>query len=161
MLIGILSDSHDQIDHVDHAIEIFRLRGVEQVFHAGDIGSPSIIKQFEGLKLGAVLGNNDGERALMPVKVKQIGGEIGLDVLHADCPEGKIVVYHGTVPTFLNALIDCGAYRLVITGHTHKIVNELVGKTRVLNPGSIHGFNKGATFMIYDTALDEAEVLEI
>ncbi|MBF0195423.1 MAG: YfcE family phosphodiesterase [Magnetococcales bacterium] len=161
MLIGIISDTHDQMDNVRKAAEIFYERGVDKVFHAGDIGSPSVVKLFAGLDASFVFGNNDGERLAIPIRVKQIGGALGVEVLVRECDEGKIVVYHGTVPTILNALIRCGDYRVVITGHTHKIVNRLEGNTRVLNPGTGHGFGGPATIMIYDSVKDEAEVIEL
>jgi uncharacterized protein len=161
MLIGIISDSHDNMENVQKAVDIFIARGVDKVFHAGDIVSPSVVKQFAGLDAGFVYGNNDGERVVLPIAVKQINGELGGEVLVRECDEGKIVVYHGTVPTILNALINCGEYRLVITGHTHKIVNRLEGNTRVLNPGTAHGFKGPGTFMIYDSAKDEAELIEL
>ncbi|MBF0444551.1 MAG: metallophosphoesterase [Magnetococcales bacterium] len=159
MLIGIISDTHDQLENVRKAVEIFFARGVDKVFHAGDIGSPQTLKLFAGLDVGFVFGNNDGEREMLTKRVEIIKAEIEGDVMVRECDEGKIVVYHGTVPTFLNALIKCGDYRLVITGHTHKVVNHLEGNTRVLNPGSAHGFNGPATFMIYDSAKDEAELI--
>jgi uncharacterized protein len=161
MLIGIISDTHDQMDNVRSAVKMFLARGVERVLHAGDIVSPSVIALFDGLDVGFVYGNNDGEKVVMPKKVDQIGGSLGGDILVVECEQGKIAVYHGTVPQFLNSLIRCGDYRVVISGHTHKIVNRLEGKTRVLNPGTAHGFGESATIMLYDTALDQVEVIEI
>jgi uncharacterized protein len=162
MLIGIISDTHDHISNVKKAVQIFVERGVERVLHAGDIGSPSVVKHFKGLDFALVYGNNDGERIMLQKKVEQIGGKMAGEVLNWECEEGKIVVYHGTVPTFLNAMIRCGDYRLVVSGHTHKVVNQLKGNTRVLNPGTAHdGFEESPTMMIYDTALDVAEVIEL
>ncbi|MBF0382496.1 MAG: metallophosphoesterase [Magnetococcales bacterium] len=161
MLIGIISDSHDHMDNVRKAVEIFIAKGVEKVFHAGDIVSPSVVNLFAGLDAGFIYGNNDGERVAIPKKVEQVNGELGGDVLVRECDEGKIVVYHGTVPTILNALINCGDYRVVISGHTHKIVNRLEGNTRVLNPGTSHGFGGPATIMIYDSTKDETELIEL
>jgi uncharacterized protein len=161
MLIGIISDTHDQMDNVRKAVEIFFERQVERVYHAGDIVSPSVVPLFDGLDVGIIYGNNDGEKEVLPKKVEQISGKLGGEILVGECPEGRIVVYHGTVPTILKALINCGDYRVVISGHTHKIVNRLEGATRVLNPGTAHGFGGPATFMVYDTVLDEAEIIEL
>jgi uncharacterized protein len=161
MLIGIISDTHDRMDNVRKAVEVFVARNVDKVFHAGDIGSPIVVKLFAGLDVSFVFGNNDGEHVMTAKRVELIKGEFGAEVLVRKCDEGKIVVYHGTIPTFLNALIRCGDYRLVITGHTHKVVNRMEGNTRVLNPGTAHGFSGPATCMIYDTAKDEVELIDL
>ena len=64
MLVGIISDTHDDIMNVRRAIEIFNAEGVDSVIHAGDYVFPGVVKEFEKLnaKLIGVLGNNDGEK---------------------------------------------------------------------------------------------------
>jgi uncharacterized protein len=161
MLIGIISDTHDHMDNVRKAIKIFQEKGVERVYHGGDIVSPSVVKLFDGMDLSIVFGNNDGEKRVLPVVVEKIDGKLGHEVLVDECEEGKIVLYHGTAPIFLNALIRCGDYRVVITGHSHKVVNRLEGNTRILNPGTGHGFKEKGTIMVYDTTLDQAQLIEL
>ncbi|MBF0453936.1 MAG: YfcE family phosphodiesterase [Magnetococcales bacterium] len=161
MLIGIISDTHDHVDNVRKAVDIFQKRGIKQVLHAGDTVSPSVVNLFAGLDLGIVYGNNDGETGRIAKKVDQIGGNLGGEVLVYGCEEGDIAVYHGTIPTFLSALVRCGDYRVVITGHTHQVVDRTEGGTRVLNPGTAHGFGGPATAMIYDTSLDQVELIRL
>ena len=64
MKIGIISDTHDDIENVQKAIEIFNAEKVDYVIHAGDYIFPGIVMEFKELnaKLFGVLGNNDGER---------------------------------------------------------------------------------------------------
>jgi len=40
MKIGIMSDSHDNMNMVAKAVELFNQRGVSRVLHAGDIIAP-------------------------------------------------------------------------------------------------------------------------
>jgi len=40
MLIGILSDSHDNFPGLMEAVEIFKRRKVEMILHAGDVIAP-------------------------------------------------------------------------------------------------------------------------
>ena len=49
MKIGIISDSHDDVDNVNKAITIFEEEKVGAIIHAGDIISPPIIKEFKRL----------------------------------------------------------------------------------------------------------------
>ena len=43
MKIGIISDSHDDVNNVNRAIGIFEQNNVKIVIHAGDIISPPIV----------------------------------------------------------------------------------------------------------------------
>ncbi len=46
MKIGIISDTHDDIDNTNKAIDIFQKNDVKAVIHAGDIISPPVITEF-------------------------------------------------------------------------------------------------------------------
>ena len=46
MKIGILSDTHDDIDNTNKAIDIFQENDVKAVIHVGDIISPPVITEF-------------------------------------------------------------------------------------------------------------------
>ena len=59
MKIGIVSDTHNNIDLTRRAVELFREAGVGMVIHAGDITSPKILGLFEGFDCRFVLGNGD------------------------------------------------------------------------------------------------------
>lgn len=161
MKIGIISDTHDHLDHIRRAATEFRKQEVDLVIHAGDYTSPPAVKALEGLKTAGVFGNNDGEKLGIARIFEKIGGHFEGDFLKIDVDGEAIAVYHGTIPEIKEALGRCGLYRAVITGHTHMIENHLEGRTRMLNPGSAHGFDKSATIMIYDSDTDHVEVIEL
>jgi hypothetical protein len=58
-------------------------------------------------------------------------------------------------------LIECGKYDVVAYGHTHQCEDMKIGNTLVLNPGTAHGFWERATVMIFDTAIREAEIIDL
>ncbi|MBF0399187.1 MAG: metallophosphoesterase [Magnetococcales bacterium] len=161
MKIGLISDSHDHVEHLQKALALFQERGVERIVHAGDIVSPAALLSLQGLPVHGVYGNNDGERNGLAKISACIGGELADEVLEMEIPAGRVAVYHGTVVAVLNALVRSQTYDLVITGHTHRVTDRWEGKTRVLNPGSAHGFNQGATVMVYDTITAQAEVVSL
>lgn len=161
MKLGIISDTHDHLDHIRRAAAEFRKREVDLVIHAGDYTSPPAVKALAGLKMAGVFGNNDGEKLGIARVFEKIGGRFEGDFLKIDADGEAIAVYHGTIPEITEALGRCGLYRAVISGHTHKIENRLQGRTRMLNPGSAHGFGKAATVMLYDTDSDRADVIEL
>ncbi|MCP3871239.1 MAG: metallophosphoesterase [Gammaproteobacteria bacterium] len=161
MKIGILSDSHDHIENIKKAADLFRISGTEMVIHAGDIVSPPALKSFAGMNLVGVLGNNDGElQGLMRVSGGG-GGELSEHFRALKADGVSIAIYHGTVPELKDALVECGKYQVVISGHTHEVVNKQVGETLVLNPGSAHGFGKQATVMLLETPRLEVNVVKL
>ena len=62
-LIGIVSDTHEDVPMIVRAVALFKERAPELVIHCGDIISPPVLERFAGLALRVVYGNNDGERS--------------------------------------------------------------------------------------------------
>ena len=64
MLIGIMSDSHDNIQGTKDALKIFSDRGAKLVLHAGDMIGSGNCHIFEGcnMDIKLVYENNDGDR---------------------------------------------------------------------------------------------------
>lgn len=155
MLIGLISDSHDHVLHVEQAVELFKKREAEVVLHAGDFCSPFTVPPFEGLKMNGVFGNNDGDHYLLMKKFSEIGAEhLGT---FGDLKIGgrRIALYHGTDAPITAALEQCGNYDAVISGHTHEQKAEMIDGTLAINPGTAHGFDDVATIAFLETeALD-------
>lgn len=151
MVIGLISDSHDHVPHIQQAVEIFKEREVELVLHAGDFCSPFTVPPFEGLSLKGVFGNNDGDHYLLMNKFNAIGaGHLGsFGDLEVDGK--KIALYHGTNLPITAALEQCGTYDVVVSGHTHERKVENVNGTLAINPGTAHGFEGEATIALLDT----------
>lgn len=159
MKIGVLSDTHDQGDLIRKAVDIFNEENIAWVFHCGDWVSPFILYFFQGLKapLRGVFGNNDGDK----FRHLALKNKWGLDLeyeerfLEMDIDSRLIAVFHGDYPGLVDALVTCGKYDAVFHGHTHKRVNEHMGKTLSLNPGSLMKETssnvRGASIAIYDT----------
>lgn len=161
MKLGLISDSHDHLVNVEKAAQLFRQRQVELVLHAGDMCSPPAIKPLEGLPLAAVFGNNDGEVVGLLRTMEKLGGKLDGEFFELETPEGKLALYHGTVPPLKESLIRGGLYRFVVLGHTHKPECRQEGATTVLNPGSAHGFGRPATVMLFDTASGQEELVTL
>lgn len=151
MVVGLISDTHDHVPHIEKSVELFKSRDVGLVLHAGDFCSPFTIPPFEGLPLKAVFGNNDGDHYLLLQK----GSEINLDHRGSfgefDIEGKKVALYHGTDAPITVALEQSGNYDVVVSGHTHQKKVEFVGKTLAVNPGTAHGFDDEATIAFWDT----------
>ncbi len=161
MKIGIMSDSHDHLENIRKSTDLFKKRKVEFVLHLGDFISPNAIKAFKGIKLVGIFGNNDGDKFRLIKEFNALGGEINGEFYEFQQDGLRIACYHGTELDIKNALVNCGKYDVVISGHTHQYEDQTTGKTRVLNPGTAHGFGKIATIMVFDTLSGNAELINI
>ena len=161
MKIGIMSDSHDHVDNIRKSIQVFREKEVDHVLHLGDYVNPNSVREFKEIKLIGIFGNNDGDKFNLMGAFDQVGGEIKGEFHEFEVDGLRAACYHGTEPRIKDALIECGKYDLFLYGHTHKLRNEKVGRTLVLNPGTVHGFEFGPTIMIFDTQTQASEVINL
>ena len=161
MQLGIVSDTHDNLDHVQQAVSLFELEGVDHVIHCGDIIAPFSATPFntDAFAFSAVRGNNDGEWALGNV-VDDFGtylgqcGELTLDGV-------AIAVYHGTNRVLREALADSGTYDYVFHGHTHERTIASHGDTLRVNPGGlpIEGADDSFHVATLDTEASDADAI--
>lgn len=161
MKIGIISDSHDHMENIKKAVQIFQDRKVGYVIHLGDYVNPASVKLFQGIHLIGIFGNNDGDKYRLMRSFQEIGGEMKGDFLELQEGGLKIACYHGTEPQIREALIASEKYEVVLYGHTHSYEDRYVKKTRVLNPGTAHGFWKEASVMIFDMDTLSPEMIRL
>ena len=161
--IGLISDTHDNIENIEKSMGVFKERGVSTVIHAGDFVSPSVIRAFQEVKLIGVYGNNDVDKAGIKDAFNLIGGTIAGEIYELNVDGLEIAVYHGTQQEASDNIIHSEKYDLVVCGHTHRIQSSMVGKTLVVNPGTANGwfFGFGATVAILDTQSRSAEFIRL
>lgn len=142
MLIGIISDTHDNMPQIRKAVDFFNGRGVDLVLHAGDLVAPFTIREFKRLKsrLVAVFGNNDGEKHMWRQLIKDVG-EVH-DNFYGATLEGKFVLLMHE-PWQLDALAASQKFDIIIHGHTHNPDTRKEGRTLVVNPGECCGWLTG------------------
>jgi putative phosphoesterase len=119
--LGVISDTHGLL----RPEAVAALTGVERIVHAGDIGSPEILRALERLApVSAVRGNNDrgGWAAAIPeTEVVEVGG-LQLYVLHD---------VHA-----LDLDPRAAGFAAVIAGHSHQPRQEERDGVLYFNPGS-------------------------
>lgn len=161
MLVGLISDSHDHVPHLERAIKVFNESGVDLVLHAGDFCSPFTVPPFEGLSMKGVFGNNDGDHYLLMKKFRDIGAEHLGTFGDIEVGSRRIALYHGTDAPITDALEKCGNYDVVVSGHTHEKRAEMIEETLAINPGTAHGFGDIATVALLETKSLDVKFKEI
>jgi putative phosphoesterase len=159
MIAGIISDTHDHLDNLKKAIEIFNIRNVKHIIHAGDFTSPftwRIIKHFRCGFTG-IFGNNDGERILLK---KLYQDRIYTQPYKFSLHDRKIVVMHE--PDVVDALAESGHFDLVVYGHTHEPEIRKVKDALIINPGEVCGWLYGKpTAAIVNLETMDAEIVPL
>jgi len=160
MLIGVVSDTHDNLPALRKALARFKAAGVKLVLHAGDIVSPFVAMPFQeaGLRVIGVFGNNDGDKLYLRERFSPVG-ELHFGPHELELGGRRVVLMHE--PRALEALAASGKYDLIVYGHTHE-VDLRPGPPLVLNPGECGGWLFGrATCALVDLTRLKVELLEV
>ncbi|HLD06144.1 MAG TPA: YfcE family phosphodiesterase [Candidatus Nanoarchaeia archaeon] len=134
-MIGLISDTHDNVPNVMRAAAIFRQKKVERVIHLGDIIAPATVPFFKGLQMTFIPGNNDGDHGLLQQRIAEIGGKFLPDGSEITIAEKRCLLFHGKDRGQLRRHIASGNYDYVLYGHDHTKHFSREGKTFLLNPG--------------------------
>jgi len=165
MLIGIISDTHDNLPIIEKTVKRLNEENVKPVLHAGDYISPFVIPKFKTLKakLIGVFGNNDGDHEFLKKRFSEIPNcEVRGRFAEVNTDGFKIALLHGDETELLNALINCGGFDAVVHGHSHTNLSRKNGKTLIVNPGEMCGYLTGkATIALLNTTMREAKIVEL
>jgi putative phosphoesterase len=165
MLIGAISDSHDNLPQIEKAVQTLNNQKVDLVLHAGDYVAGFVIPKFKALncKLIGVFGNNDGDHELLKKRFSETTNCTIHDRFTTVTIEGyRVALLHGHETELLNAIIESESFDAVIHGHSHNMVIERKGKTLSINPGELCGYLTGKpTLSILDTDKNEAKIIEL
>lgn len=175
--IGLLSDSHGRARTTRLAVKTLLQHSIDVLVHLGDIGSIEVIDELvlpprktdageEPIDVQLVFGNVDWDQQSMERYAQQLGIAVAhpvgrLTVGHdgKDGQETSIVFLHGHDETALQSAISEGvAY--VAHGHSHRTRDEMVGSTRVINPGALFRASE-YTVAVLDTEADTVVFYEV
>jgi len=165
MLIGIMSDTHDNVPRTKDAVARLNREKVDLVLHAGDINSPFIIavlKDLESEMIG-VFGNNDGDRQQLIKKCTEYG-HISFRGTFTRFTAGNLSVglIHGSDRELLDTLIAGRSFDLLVYGHSHQADIQTHGTMLAVNPGEVCGYLTGnSTVAIVDTAHRQATIVPL
>ena len=157
MLVGVMADTHDRLDMIDAALSLFARRGVEALVHPGDFVAPFAMRRLLAFDtpLYATYGNNDGERkGLKDLFPPLQDGPLFVEL------DGRTVLVHHYIGWCTQE--DLQRAEIVVTGHTHEVVNRMEHGKLFVNPGECCGWVTGrCTVAILDTVGPSAEICEV
>ena len=122
MLIAVIADTHGKFP----AAVADELKKADEIWHLGDYCDQATLDSVKSLgrPFYGVLGNNDWGLNLPPRLLLE---RFGKTFLLVHIPPTRI-----------------GGADFLLHGHTHVPRDEIIGLTRVLNPGALGGPSKGA-----------------
>lgn len=158
--VALVSDTHGFIDEQ----LLGHLNKADEVWHAGDIGTPDVTNAIAATKpLRGVFGNIDGGALRMAFP------EISLFTVE----QTKVLMVHiggspGRYPARIKALIELHKPQVFVCGHSHilRVVYDKPYNLLHLNPGAAgrHGFHTVRTmlrFSVDGNKLAQMEVIEL
>ena len=159
MRIGILSDTHDQVDRTSRAVRRLADEGAETLIHCGDLTGPDVVYECAPLPTHFVFGNNDYDQ----VGLRRAMAEIGAVCLgrsgQIELAGKRIAVAHGDSSKEIQRLAAlCPDY--FFFGHSHCPTDDREGPTRWVNPGALSRAESW-TVALLDLETDTLKLLTI
>lgn len=132
MRIGVISDTHikESIVELPNVI-IEDFKKVDLILHAGDLVNISVLEELNKLaQTKAVVGNMDSAEVVRILAQKEVIkiGKFKIGLIHGYGPVDGLIE---RVRKELDPDID-----MIVFGHSHRAVNELIDGILFFNPGS-------------------------
>lgn len=145
MLIGILSDTHNNLKNLNLALGIFQSRGIQTLIHCGDLTGVEVAQAMDGFQVICVLGNGDTASGEVRATLLAQNPEnyVGLQYT-GRIDDTRIAATHGHLPGLVDELTHSGQYDYVFKGHSHQHQDARIGFTRLINPGALGGLHREA-----------------
>lgn len=153
--IGLLSDTHGSL--LPEVVSF--LDPVDEVWHAGDIGDPAVIRGLEALHpVRAVFGNIDGQavRSVAPEYRVFTVEEVGILLIHIGGYPGKYTLQ-------ARGLIERHCPKLFVCGHSHilKVMWDPRYDLLHINPGAAGKFGMHRSVTAVRFTLDGPEIRDL
>lgn len=153
--LGLLSDSHGDAAMTRAALTQLLSRDADAIVHLGDLCADAVLEELVGLRTAsgkdvaafAVPGNMDDD----PEELVRHGGCIDVVVGHPALSfsfgEMRLIAHHGHIARVERAAANADV-DVVLHGHSHKVRDENVGRTRFINPGALHRASRYTAAML-------------
>ncbi len=143
MLIGVVSDTHNNHKNIEKIVNLLNNEKVELAIHTGDITNSKALEKFLRLncKLIGVYGNNDRNEIGLKEAAAQFKFDFQDPPLIITKANRKIGVFHE--PDSIEEFLSETDVDIIFHGHTHRFREESIRDTLIYNPGESAGVLKG------------------
>lgn len=153
--IGILSDTHGLLD--PRVLEHFR--DVDEIWHAGDIGSVDVLQQLRAAKpTRAVKGNIDSGELTYALRATERWQTEGVQVLMT-----HIGYQHGYLTPAVVAEWNTAPAQLFVCGHSHilRVRYDSYHRMLCINPGAAGKYGNQVVQTLIRLTIDGAEIRDL
>lgn len=163
MKIGILSDTHDNENNLRAVLDVYRQQGISRLIHLGDMTSPPTAQLLDGFEMIYLTGNMDRDPVGLQNTILDLHPNNRIVESFTGELEGvSIAAVHGHLDPSVEHLARTGKYKFVLCGHTHRRRDEMLGNSRIINPGALGGVEwQSRSYCMLDLATQEIEIHEI
>ena len=144
MLVGVVSDTHNNLKNTKKIITLFNEAKVSWVIHTGDICSAKTLQVFTALscKLIGVYGNNDRNEVGLDETSRKNSFDFKEPPYLVNIGNRNIAIFHepDLIGDFLSKNINID---VVLHGHTHRYKKEIKNGVLHFNPGESAGMLMG------------------
>lgn len=144
MIIGLISDTHDNLPYIMKAITRLKEEHANIVLHAGDYIAPFTSKPYVELDVPmiGVFGNNCAETEIL----KRVYSDVGCDLrgyfTEVEVDGLRIALLHGHRKHDVDRAYS-GDYDVIVRGHTHQQSIGIENGVLVINSGEVCGYLTG------------------
>ena len=157
-LLGLLSDTHGEVERAAQAVALLRAAGAELLLHLGDVGTEEVLEELVGSDVRVVFGNCDDVH-LLTAHARRLDIAVDHPIGRLEIAGRRIAFTHGHLPRLVDQALRDGVDWL-FHGHTHERRDERLGATRVVNPGALCRAPR-YTVAVVDPAAERVEWLEV
>ena len=157
MRVAVISDTHDSVFSTEVVLEMIKEAGVDTIIHCGDMSYSSTAELFHDFCVYHAWGNNDIDTVGLMLAIRECKPGSHSERWIKGIFDGKLfgAVHDAFSPVF-RTMLESGQFSYIFVGHTHRKMDEMMGSTRVINPGAIGGARRGERgFCILDFATGE------
>lgn len=163
MMIGVLSDTHNNLANLATALALFENEGVSTLVHCGDFTGVEVAQMMAGFQVISVFGNGDFASGEIRETLLRHNPEsyAGME-FSGRVGDARIAVTHGHIPGRIEELVHVGGYDYVFKGHSHTHKDERFGMTRLITPGALGGMQREERRVcLLDTSSGKANFVKI
>ncbi len=160
MLLGVIANSVGRVEVVTSAVSLLLDRGAQSVLHCGDVGGRHVLGALASCDGAFVWGDRDRDRMGLMRYAHSIGVRCFGILGEFEFQSKRLLITHGDERKVLRKLLEEQSYDYILCGHELNPEDYSSGKTRVLNPGPLHG-SKSPSALLLNPIEGSIEILTL